>query len=136
MNTYLHVISLEKYLFHGYIKKIHVNGYEGVLNIYPGHSPLLTMVRPSVLRIFTEFEEKKLYVSNGILEVQPNVIYILPDESCFLNELNYNQLIKKRNDIKNRIVHMKHGNQHILQDQLVNLKIKLKIIKKYLILHK
>ncbi len=55
-------------------------GEGGELGIMPGHSPLLTRIKPGVLRInLPEGEEEVMYVSGGVLEVQPDKITVLAD---------------------------------------------------------
>lgn len=133
MKCYLNVISITQCLFSGYIKKIYISGCEGVLNIYPGHTPLLTIIHPGLLNIFTELEEKKLYVSDGILEIQPNIIQVLPDESCFLNDLNYDQLIRKKNSIEKKILQLPNQKKKYLEHKLYRIMIQLKLIQKYIL---
>ncbi len=55
-------------------------GSEGDLGIAPGHTPLLTQLKPGPIRIIKQGgEEEILYVSGGYLEVQPNLVTLLAD---------------------------------------------------------
>ena len=56
-------------------------GQRGELGIYPRHTPLLTTLKPGAVRIKVpnQAEEELVYVSGGILEVQPHVVTILSD---------------------------------------------------------
>ena len=48
-----------------------VTGSEGELGIYPGHAPLLTAIKPGMIRIVKQHgHEEFIYLSGGILEVQ------------------------------------------------------------------
>lgn len=52
-------------------RKIQVTGSEGELGIYPGHAPLLTAIKPGMIRIVKQHgHEEFIYLSGGILEVQ------------------------------------------------------------------
>nr|VFJ68404.1 MAG: ATP synthase F1 subcomplex epsilon subunit [Candidatus Kentron sp. FW] len=55
----------------------------GEVGILPGHSPLLTKLKPGEIRIEFPEEEKQekllIYISGGLLEVQPSVVTILAD---------------------------------------------------------
>ena len=80
-NTYqLDVVSAEQKMFSGRVEKIQVTGSEGELGIYPGHAPLLTAIKPGMVRIVKEHsEEEYIYLSGGVLEVQPSVVTVLAD---------------------------------------------------------
>jgi F-type H+-transporting ATPase subunit epsilon len=58
-------------------------GQRGELGIYPRHTPLLTTLKPGSVRIKVpdQAEEELVYVSGGILEVQPNTVTILSDSA-------------------------------------------------------
>ncbi|MGP1946608.1 MAG: F0F1 ATP synthase subunit epsilon, partial [Arsenophonus sp. ER-LPS3-MAG3] len=57
MTYYLIVVSAEKQIFSGFIKKIQITGSEGELGIYFRHTPLLTTIKPGMIRITKEFGE-------------------------------------------------------------------------------
>lgn len=134
MECYLNVVSIKKHLFSGYIKKIYITGYKGILNIYPGHAPLLTMIQSGLLSIFTISKKQLLYISYGILEVQPSTINILPNKGCFLSDLNYEKLIYKKQDIQKKILQADQIEKKILQMKLLDIQIQIKLLKEqYLI---
>ena len=56
-------------------------GEAGELGIYPRHTPLITRIRPGVVRIKLpdSATEEQVFVAGGILEVQPNVVTVLAD---------------------------------------------------------
>lgn len=58
-------------MFSGLVEKIRVTGSEGELGIYHGHAPLLTAIKPGMIRIVKQHgHEEFIYLSGGILEVQ------------------------------------------------------------------
>jgi F-type H+-transporting ATPase subunit epsilon len=77
---HLDVVSAERKMFSGLVQKIQVTGSEGELGIYPGHAPLLTAIKPGMVRIVKEHgEEEFIYLSGGLIEVQPNTTTVLAD---------------------------------------------------------
>ena len=50
MTYHLDVVSAEQQIFSGLVEKIQVTGSEGELGIYPGHAPLLTAIKPGMIR--------------------------------------------------------------------------------------
>ena len=74
------IVSSEKSLYSGEAAMIVAPGAGGELGILPGHAPLLTQIKPGVLKInMPNGEEEFVYVSGGILEVQPDKITVLAD---------------------------------------------------------
>lgn len=80
MTYHLDVVSAEQQMFSGLVEKIQVTGSEGELGIFPGHAPLLTAIKPGMIRIVKQFgHEEFIYLSGGILEVQPGNVTVLAD---------------------------------------------------------
>ncbi len=80
MTLHVDIVSAEASLFSGNAEFVAVPGEMGELGIYPRHTPLLTRIKPGAVRIKKESgEEELIYVSSGILEVQPFVVTILSD---------------------------------------------------------
>lgn len=75
------VVSAEESIFSGLAEVVIVPGVAGELGIYPRHSPLLTRIKPGSVRLKlpNETEDMLIYVSGGMLEVQPFVVTILAD---------------------------------------------------------
>jgi F-type H+-transporting ATPase subunit epsilon len=80
ITMHLDIVSAEKAIFSGVIEHVTVSGQEGSLGIYPGHTALLTGIRPGeVVATTTHGKVEVFYVSGGILEVQPETATILAD---------------------------------------------------------
>ncbi len=82
MSVHVDVVSAEESIFSGRAEMVVVPGELGELGIYPRHAPLLTRIKPGSVRIKLADkpdEETLVYVSGGILEVQPDVVTVLAD---------------------------------------------------------
>ena len=75
------VVSAEESIFSGEAEFVVLPGVAGELGIYPRHTPLITGIKPGVVRIRPagETEEEKIFIAGGILEVQPSVVTVLAD---------------------------------------------------------
>ncbi|MCC8402143.1 F0F1 ATP synthase subunit epsilon [Paraburkholderia sp. MMS20-SJTN17] len=74
------VVSAEEEIFSGQAKFVALPGEAGELGILPGHTPLITRIRPGAVRIEVENgEEEFVFVAGGILEVQPGAVTVLAD---------------------------------------------------------
>lgn len=83
MTLHVDIVSAEKSLYSGTAEVVIAPGQRGELGIYPRHTPLLTTLKPGSVRIKVpnQAEEELIYVSGGILEVQPHVVTILSDSA-------------------------------------------------------
>jgi F-type H+-transporting ATPase subunit epsilon len=89
MQFKLDVVSAEKEIFSGYVRTMHITGVEGQLGIRHGHTPLLTMIKPGRIAYTTlEGKEEFLYVSGGILEIQPTRVTVLADTAIRAEDID------------------------------------------------
>ena len=81
LRVHVDVVSAEELIFSGETDFAVFPGEDGELGIYPRHTPLLTRVKPGTVRLkIPDRDEYELvYVSGGILEVQPTLITVLAD---------------------------------------------------------
>ena len=75
------VVSAEEEIFSGEAEFVALPGESGELGILPGHTPLITRIRPGAVRIKVsgQADEEFVFVAGGILEVQPNAVTVLAD---------------------------------------------------------
>jgi F-type H+-transporting ATPase subunit epsilon len=90
MTLHVDIVSAEKSLYSGTAEVVIAPGERGELGIYPRHTPLLTTLKPGSVRIKVpdQAEEELVYVSGGILEVQPHVVTILSDSAVRGSDLD------------------------------------------------
>ncbi len=84
------VVSAEESIFSGEAEFVVLPGEAGELGIYPRHAPLITRIKPGVVRIRQAgaAEEDQVFVAGGILEVQPDVITVLADTAIRAKDLD------------------------------------------------
>ena len=90
MTVHVDVVSAEEQIFSGLAEVVVVPGEMGELGIYPGHTALMTRIKPGAVRIKRPDQEKPelVYVSGGMLEVQPGVVTILADTAIRGHDLD------------------------------------------------
>ena len=81
MTIHVDVVSAEESVFSGLVEFVVLPGETGELGILPGHTPLLTRVKPGAvrLRLPNQEAEELIFVAGGMLEVQPNRVTVLAD---------------------------------------------------------
>lgn len=78
---HLDVVSAEESIFSGEAEFVAAPAKMGEVGIYPRHTPMITPIKAGALRIKLpdQGEEQLIFVSGGLLEVQPGVITVLAD---------------------------------------------------------
>ncbi len=86
---YLNIVDTHQEIFQGEISQITVSGTMGGLTFFAGHSQLITSLKPGEIH-FTMADGKveSLFVSGGIVEVQPTIVTILADTIIRSSELD------------------------------------------------
>ena len=89
MTMKLNIVSAEKEIFSNLAEMVIVPGEMGDLGIMPQHSQLLSTQKAGEV-IITEQggKQESVYVSGGLLEVQPHVVTILSDTAIRAGELD------------------------------------------------
>lgn len=74
------IVSLAQEIYSGTALRVSAPALLGEVGILPRHAPLLTRLREGPIRIHTPDQRQELiYVSGGMLEVQPFEVTILAD---------------------------------------------------------
>ena len=89
-SIHLDVVSAEEQIFSGEASFVVVPGEDGELGIFPRHIPLLTRIRPGAVRVTPANggAEELVFVSGGIVEVQPDGVTVLADTAIRGHDLD------------------------------------------------
>lgn len=81
MTIHVDIVSAEASIYSGLAEFVVVPAEMGEVGVYPRHAPMITRIKPGSVRIKSpdRAEEDLIFVSGGILEVQPGVVTILSD---------------------------------------------------------
>ena len=84
------IVSAEQQIFSGEATMVIAPGEGGELGILPEHVPLLTRIKPGTVRVQLAGggEEEVIYVSGGMMEVQPDRVTVLADTSVRAHDLD------------------------------------------------
>ncbi len=91
------IVSAEHELFSGEATMVFAPAVQGEVGIAPRHTPLLTPLNAGDVRVQTpEGEEQIIYVSGGMLEVQPHVVTILSDTALRAEDIDEEAAMKAK----------------------------------------
>jgi F-type H+-transporting ATPase subunit epsilon len=84
------VVSAEELIFSGPAEFVVLPGVVGELGILPGHTPLLTQIKPGAVRMKLPgvAAEEFVFVQGGFLEVQPHHVTVLADTAIRAKDLD------------------------------------------------
>jgi F-type H+-transporting ATPase subunit epsilon len=80
LTTHLDIVSAEALIYSGPATKVVLPAEDGEICVLARHAPLLTRLRPGLVRLANEFEvEQTFFISSGFVEVQPHIVTVLAD---------------------------------------------------------
>jgi F-type H+-transporting ATPase subunit epsilon len=96
-NLHVDVVSAEESIFAGEAKFVALPGESGELGILPGHTPLISRIRPGTVKIVRPDDtEEHIFVAGGILEVQPGMVTVLTDTAIRAADLDEAKAVEAR----------------------------------------
>ena len=88
MTILCEIVTQEKLVYSEQVDMVVVDGADGRMGILPNHSPLLTTLNVSELRVVAGESEQTFAVGGGILEVRPDRITVLADAAERADEVD------------------------------------------------
>lgn len=74
------IVSAESSIYSGDASMVFLTGEMGELGVAPGHSQLLTRLKPGHVRVLLpDNTEEVFYISGGFAEIQPDIVTVLAD---------------------------------------------------------
>ncbi|MDR1368200.1 MAG: F0F1 ATP synthase subunit epsilon [Candidatus Accumulibacter sp.] len=99
------IVSAEQLIFSGEASFAVFPGEMGELGIFPRHAPLLALIKPGSIRLHVPGTEEleSIYVSGGILEVQPTLITLLTDTAVRADDLDEAKAIEAQKQAREKL---------------------------------
>ncbi|MEP7154692.1 MAG: F0F1 ATP synthase subunit epsilon [Betaproteobacteria bacterium] len=112
----VNIVSAEQSIFSGEAEMVVAPGESGELGILPQHAPLLTRIKPGVVKVklVGKDEEEVVYVSGGILEVQPKALTILADTSIRAHDLDEIKVMEAKRAAEEALANRASGQDRAL----------------------
>ena len=96
------LVSPENLIFNDEVGMIIVPGKDGDIGVLPGHSKLLSSLRPGRVMVYGEDKNllKSFFVSGGFVEVNPKKCIVLAEGVDEMNTLDKNNIEKEMQDLE------------------------------------
>jgi len=82
------LVSPEKIAFSGEVYQVDVPGLEGDFGVFAGHAPLIALVRPGIMTVYSGGEQTQIVVLGGLAEVGPSGLTVLADVATSIEDLD------------------------------------------------
>jgi F-type H+-transporting ATPase subunit epsilon len=115
MTIHVDVVSAEESIFAGLAEFVVLPGETGELGILPGHTQLMTRIRPGTVRLKLpdRSDEELVFVAGGMLEVQPNCVTVLADTAIRGQDLDEAKALEAKKQaeeaLRNRTSEMEYA---------------------------
>ena len=98
------LVSPENLVFNDEVGTIIVPGKDGDLGILPGHSKVMSSLRPGRVMIYSEDKNliKSFFVSGGFAEINPEKCIVLAESVDEINSLDKSLIEKEIQELENQ----------------------------------
>jgi len=105
------LVSPDKISFSGDVDQVDVPGSEGDFGVLAGHAPLIALLRPGLMTVYSGGQQTKLVVLGGFAEVGPDGLTVLADVATSLEDLDRASLQKQIAEVEQGIKELAQGSE-------------------------
>ena len=104
------LVSPARLLFSGEVASVTIPGTEGEMGIYPGHSPVLSTLKPGVVTVYKDGGgTDRIFVKGGMVEVNPQGLTLLAEVAIPMAELSRDALAQQIKNAEEDLADAKPG---------------------------
>src|ERR1700752_3696083 len=92
------LVCPEALVFAGEADQVDLPGVEGDLGVLAGHAPIVTALRPGIVRVIAQGRDEKFVILGGIAEFSVSSLNILADSASPIEEFDVAELKAKIED--------------------------------------
>jgi len=89
----IEIVNPEKsFLSKENVSEVVIPAFEGEIGILKDHIPIISFLKPGIIKVFTGTEEESYYVEDGIVEFKDNSLSILTSSIFNLKDIDNNHI--------------------------------------------
>ena len=89
----IEIVNPEKsFLSKENVSEVVIPAFEGEIGILKDHIPIISFLKPGIIKVFTGTEEENYYVDDGIVEFKDNSLSILTSSIFNLKDIDKNHI--------------------------------------------
>jgi F-type H+-transporting ATPase subunit epsilon len=105
------LVSPEKIAFSGDVDQVDVPGSEGDFGVLAGHAPLISLLRPGIMTVYSGGEQTQVVVLGGLAEVGPDGLTVLADVATSIEDIDRAALQAQIAEMERRSREMEQGSE-------------------------
>ena len=90
-------------MFYGEVEQVDLPGVEGDLGVLAGHDPIVTALRPGIVRLIANGKNEEFVVLGGIAEFSQSILSILADTATPIAEFDALDLKARIEEMDQRV---------------------------------
>ena len=103
-NFNLEIVNPEKsFLSKENVTEVVVPAFEGEIGILKDHIPIISFLKPGIIKVFIGLEVENYYVEDGIVEFKDNSLSILTSSIFNLKDIDQNHISNSISEAENEL---------------------------------
>ena len=103
-NFKIEIVNPEKsFLSKEEVSEVVVPAFEGEIGILKDHIPIISFLKPGIIKIFSGSEEENFFVEDGIVEFKDNSLSILTSSIFNLKDADKNHISNSISEAENEL---------------------------------
>ena len=117
---YFDLVAPEQLLFNDEVGMVIVPGKDGDIGVLPGHSKVLSSLRPGRVMVYGEGKNllKSFFVTGGFVEINPEKCIVLAEDVNEMSDLNKNILQEQMQKLVNETHDSSKNELNIVRSKL------------------
>ena len=114
------LVAPEQLLFNDEVGMVIVPGKDGDIGVLPGHSKVLSSLRPGRVMVYGEGKNllKSFFVTGGFVEINPEKCIVLAEDVNEMSDLNKNILQEQMKKLENETYDSSKDELNIVRSKL------------------
>jgi F-type H+-transporting ATPase subunit epsilon len=105
------LVSPEKIAFSGDVDQVDIPGAEGDFGVFAGHAPLISLLRPGIVTVYSGGDKSQIVVFGGLAEVGPTGLTLLADVAASVEDIDRAALQKQIAELEENTKQMEQGSE-------------------------
>ena len=103
-NFNIEIVNPEKsFLSKENVTEVVVPAFEGEIGILKDHIPIISFLKPGIIKVFIGSEEENFYVEDGIVEFKDNSLSILTSSIFNIKDIDKNNISNSISEAENEL---------------------------------
>ena len=103
-NFNIEIVNPEKsFLSKENVTEVVVPAFEGEIGILKDHIPIISFLKPGIIKVFIGSEEENYYIEDGIVEFKDNSLSILTSSIFNLKDIDKNHISNSISEAENEL---------------------------------